>query len=273
MSSTVRRTTIRLSLRGRSLGVSCLQRDGSGPPVLILAGLGMPATEALGIAPERILPGRPLLVPDTPGTGHTPGTGDLIVEDIAAMARALLTRQGAGPAVVVGHSMGGLAGLFLCRDRPELVAGFVNVEGNLGPGDCFISRRVVAEPLTAVAASLTRSRAAGVARYAHVLAGIHDERTLRSVSHSLVKHSTEVPLVQWFTGLDVPRLFVTGASGPALPYLDTLRSAGIPVASFARCGHFPMYSRPAVYYRTVEEFAGSLEEGRAIPRPAGIAPR
>lgn len=251
------RTTIPVSVRGHRIGVSCLRRDGTGHPVLVLAGLAMPAVEALGVAPHRVLSGRPLLVPDTPGTGGTPGTGDLTVEDIAAMAGALITHLGDTPAVVVGHSMGGLAGLFLCRDEPALVAGFVNVEGNLGPGDCFVSRRVVKEPLASIARSFAASRVAGVARYARVLAGVRDVRTLRSVSRSLVEHSTGSPLLEWFTRLTLPRLFITGASGPGLPYLDGLRAAGVPVVSFTRCGHFPMYSRPAAYYRAVEEFIES----------------
>jgi pimeloyl-ACP methyl ester carboxylesterase len=250
----VLRTTVPVTIRGRTIRVSCLRREGAGPPVLILPGLGMPAVEALGIAPERVLPGRALLVPDIPGTGHTRGMRDLTVEDLATLAAALLGHLDAGPAVVVGHSMGGLTGLFLCRDQPGLVAGFVNVEGNLGPGDCFVSRRVVVEPIAAVAASLGRSRAAGMVRYARTLADVRDAGTLRSVSRSLVEHSTSSPLLAWFTRLEVSRLFITGASGRELPYLGTLRAAGVPVVSLGRCGHFPMYSRPAAYYRAVEEF-------------------
>lgn len=259
----VLRTTFPVSIRGRTVRVSCLRREGAGPPVLVLPGLGMPGGEALGIAPEGVLPGRSLLVPDIPGTGHTPGMRDLTVEDLATLAAALLGHLDAGPAVVVGHSMGGLAGLFLCRDQPGLVAGFVNVEGNLGPGDCFVSRRVVVEPVAAVAASLGRSRAAGMTRYAGTLAGVRDVATLRSVSRSLVEHSTSSPLLAWFTRLEVSRLFVTGASGGELPYLGTLRAAGIPVVSLERSGHFPMYSRPAAYYRAVEEFVEGVERGTA----------
>jgi pimeloyl-ACP methyl ester carboxylesterase len=265
-SAGVLRTTVPATVRGRTLRVSCLRRDGAGPPVVLLPGLGMPAVEALGTAPERVLPGRPLLVPDIPGTGRTPGMRGLTVEDLATLAGALLRRLDGGPAVVVGHSMGGLAGLLLCRDDPGLLAGFVNVEGNLGPGDCFVSRRVVAEPVTAVVASLRRSRAAGMARYARTLAAVRDLGTLRSVSRSLVEHSTSSPLLAWFTGLEVPRLFITGASGRELPYLGTLQAAGVPVVSLGRCGHFPMYSRPAAYYRVVEEFVDGVEGGRGARR-------
>lgn len=259
----VHRVEVGVTLRGHRVAVSCLRRDGVRPPVLVLPGLGMPATESLGIAPERVLPGRAFLVPDVPGTGHTAGVADLAVEDLAVMAGTLIRHLGLGPAVIVGHSMGGLAGLFLCRDTPALVAGFVNVEGNLGPGDCFVSRRVVSEPLAAVAASLGRSRLAGMARYARVLAKVADVDTLRSVSRSLVEHSTTSPLLEWFTAVDVPRRFITGTSGGDLPYLEELRRAGVPVLAFTRSGHFPMYSRPTAYYRAIEDFVAELPRLRS----------
>ncbi len=254
----VRRIEVPVTLRRRRIPVSCLRREGASPPVVVLPGLGIPAAEALGVPAARVLPGRALLVPDVPGTGRTPGRSGLEVEDLADMAGALIRHLDAGPAVVVGHSLGGLAGLFLSRDTPELVAGFVNVEGNLGPGDCFVSSRVVEEAPAEVAASLSRSRAAGVARYARVLARVRDADTLRSLSRSLVEHSAASPLVSWFTDLRVPCLFVTGTSSPELPYLPELKRAGIPVVAFTRSAHFPMYSRPAAYYQTIEEFVLGL---------------
>lgn len=254
----VHRTEIPVTVRGRRVVLSCLTREGDGPPVLVLPGLGIPAGEALGIDPERVLPGRRLLVPDIPGTGRSAGLEDMSVEDITTMARGLIKHLDAGPAIVVGHSMGGLAGLFLCRDTPEVVAGFVNVEGNLGPGDCFVSRRVVVEPVATVAAAMGRSRLAGSARYGRVLARLTDAATLRSVSRSLVAHSTGSPLLEWFAAVHVPRLFITGTSGGDLPYLGELKRAGIPVLSLTRSGHFPMYSRPTAYYRAIEELVAGL---------------
>jgi len=226
--------------------------------VLLLPGLGMPAGEALGVPPERVLPGRALLVPDFPGTGDTPGVADLSVEDLARLAGDLVRAQGHGPVVVVGHSMGGVAGLLLCRREPDLVAGFVNVEGNLGPGDCFVSGRVVTEALEKVAEALARSRGPGMARYAATLGRIRDRPTLVALSRSLMEHCAGSPLLDWFTTLTVPKIFVTGASSRGLPYLADLEDSGVPVVSLPRCGHFPMYSRPTAYYAAVEEFVKTL---------------
>jgi 3-oxoadipate enol-lactonase len=47
------------------------------------------------------------------------------LEDCADDAAALLTRLGAGPAIVVGYSMGGAVALLLARRHPRRVAGLV----------------------------------------------------------------------------------------------------------------------------------------------------
>lgn len=252
------RTVVPVTVAGVRVPASCLLRDGTRPPVLVLPGLGMSATEALGLDFHRVLPGRALLVPDFPGTGDTPGVPDVGVEDLARMGAELVRSQGWEPVVVVGHSMGGVAGLMLCLEEPERVAGFVNVEGNLGPGDCFVSRRVVTEPLQELVESLARSRGAGMARYAATLGTLRDHASLRSLSQSLVEHCALSPLLAWFTALRRPRLFLTGESSPEFPYLPDLRAAGIPVVTLTRCGHFPMYSRPVAYWRAVEEFVARV---------------
>jgi pimeloyl-ACP methyl ester carboxylesterase len=207
---------------------------------------------------ERVLPGRALLVPDFPGTGATPGVPDLTVESLADLAGDLARTLGEGLVVVVGHSMGGVAGLLLCRREPRVVAGFVNVEGNLGPGDCFVSGRVVTEPLDEVADALARSRGPGMARYAATLRRVRDRGTLLSLSRSLVEHCAGSPLLDWFTALSVPKTFVTGASSRGLPYLTDLVESGVPVVRIPRCGHFPMYSRPAAYHAAIGEFVKAV---------------
>jgi pimeloyl-ACP methyl ester carboxylesterase len=258
--ATTPRATVPSTVAGRRVSVSCIRREGEKPTILVLPGLGMPAAEALGVPVERVLPGRALLVPDFPGTGGTPGVADLTVEDLASLAEDLVRVLGEEQVVVVGHSMGGVAGLLLCRHEPRLVAGFVNVEGNLGPGDCFVSGRVVTEPLAEVANALARSRGAGTARYAATLRRVRDRPTLLSLSRSLVEHCAGTPLLDWFTGLSLPKTFVTGASSRGLPYLTDLEESGVPVVRIPRCGHFPMYSRPAAYYAAIDKFVKEISD-------------
>ena len=44
---------------------------------------------------------------------------------------------------LIGHSMGGLTALILGDEHPGRVSSFINIEGNVSPEDCFLSRQVV----------------------------------------------------------------------------------------------------------------------------------
>jgi pimeloyl-ACP methyl ester carboxylesterase len=103
-------------------GVDLAVRElgGAGPPVLLLHGLmGCAATWAPVAA---WLPGR-VLAPDARGHGRSQARGPWTGERMARDAAELLNRV--GPAVVVGHSMGGLHGLLLAARRPDLVRALV----------------------------------------------------------------------------------------------------------------------------------------------------
>jgi len=92
-----------------------------GPPVVLVHGVGgshQQWPEAL-----RSLPWRRVLALDLPGHGSSPGPA---LTTVAAMARRVLDfveALGAGPAVLVGHSMGGAVALTAAVQAPERVAG------------------------------------------------------------------------------------------------------------------------------------------------------
>jgi pimeloyl-ACP methyl ester carboxylesterase len=47
---------------------------------------------------------------------------------------------------LVGHSMGGLTALMLAHKHPDRVLSFVDIEGNIAPEDCFLSRQIIDYP-------------------------------------------------------------------------------------------------------------------------------
>ena len=98
---------------------------GDGEPLLLVHGLGGAAANWLALAP-LLLPGRRLLVPDLPGHGGSaPLPAAPSLNAYADRLGRLLDLDGAAPAAVVGHSLGGAVALRLAIRRPEPVRGLV----------------------------------------------------------------------------------------------------------------------------------------------------
>jgi esterase len=92
------------------------------PPVVFLHGLSG-SVRAYDWLPPEITDGRRIVRIDFRGHGssdHTPGTYvlDRYVDDVVTVLREVVGR----PAVVVGHSLGGVVGWTLAQRHPELVS-------------------------------------------------------------------------------------------------------------------------------------------------------
>lgn len=119
-----------LTIGGRRLAIT---ESGSGPAILFLHGLGGQAGNFHLLPP--LLPGFRCIIPDRPGSGWSDpaAPGRAGIGGHAASAAAIIEALGAGPVLVVGHSLGGAIGLRLARDRPHLVAGLVGIGALTGP--------------------------------------------------------------------------------------------------------------------------------------------
>jgi lipase len=96
----------------------------SGVPVVLLHGL----TDSSACWPSvrHRYPGRPVVALDARGHGGTPLPDEpFTVAALAADAAQALRALDLGPALVVGHSMGGVTAEELALTAPELVAGLV----------------------------------------------------------------------------------------------------------------------------------------------------
>jgi pimeloyl-ACP methyl ester carboxylesterase len=116
---------------GSELRVECYG-PADAPPVVMTHGWGCNSTE--WYYPKRNLAGRfRLILWDEPGLGLSkkPNNNDYRLEKLAADLEAVLAFAGDRPAVLVGHSIGGMITLTLCKVFPESlerrVAGLVLV--------------------------------------------------------------------------------------------------------------------------------------------------
>lgn len=169
-----------LTLGGRRVRVASV--DGTGTPVLLVAGCGLSLEFWLPVADQlRVEHHRPLLAFDRPGLGgtHWPGHEPTLAEEVATLTAALelLDR----PAIVVGHSMASFHVEALARTRPDLVAALVLVDGSVEwPAEPPTSPKV---GLATLVDQLTRRRLFAVAGQVIWRLGtvVQSEQTLHQV--------------------------------------------------------------------------------------------
>jgi pimeloyl-ACP methyl ester carboxylesterase len=117
--------TAATNLEPRVLGGVRYHVGGAGEPLLLLHGLAGSTQNWCEVLPALTARHRVVAL-DFPG--HA-GSGGLrrgaTTADFAEVAASVLEAEGASPALVAGHSFGGLVGLRLAQSRPELVRGLL----------------------------------------------------------------------------------------------------------------------------------------------------
>ncbi len=115
-------------------------RVGSGPPLLLLTGLGG-VGRAWGSQIERFAGDFTVIVPDHRGTGSSskPRSG-YAIEALAGDMAGLMRSVGLGPTSVVGSSTGGAIAQVMALDHPDTVASMVLVSSWAGPDPYFLKQ-------------------------------------------------------------------------------------------------------------------------------------
>jgi len=156
------------------------------------------------------------VLPDLPGYGRSPWPSTpQSLEEVADVIAAWLDQ----PAILVGHSQGGVLATLVAERVPLRARAVVNVDGNLSRGDCTFSAMAAAYPLADFVAT-----GAATMRDAVYLRGV-DERPLRGYHAAMVladpatfhRHATELvalsereDLAPRLAALPCAHLFVAG---------------------------------------------------------------
>lgn len=119
------------------------QRRGSGPPLLLLTGLGG-VGRAWGSHIQRFADRFTVVVPDHRGTGGSakPRSG-YTIEALAGDMAGLVRHIGLGQAHIVGSSTGGAIGQVMALDHVDTVASLTIVSSWAGPDPYFTSQFAV----------------------------------------------------------------------------------------------------------------------------------
>ncbi|XVJ96757.1 alpha/beta hydrolase (plasmid) [Burkholderia vietnamiensis] len=254
------RAQFALSVDGTALEVSAIRRDGDKAPILFLHGFGSTKEDYADIVRHAEFAGHPFIAYDAPGCGET-HCADLLKISIPFLvdtALAVLERAGFERFHLVGHSMGGLTALMLAHRHPKRVISFVDIEGNIAPEDCFLSRQIIEHPRDGARKFFDDfiERTLLAPAYASALYSASLRHKVRAeavggIFRSMVDLSDNGDLMTKFLGLPFPRMFMYGEQNASLSYLDYIREQGVELAEIPDCGHFPMYSNPVLMWRAI----------------------
>jgi 2-succinyl-6-hydroxy-2,4-cyclohexadiene-1-carboxylate synthase len=237
------------------------ERDGDGPPVVLLHGFGQTA-RCWGTLPAALTPHYEVIRLDAPGHGDTGGEG----ADLATTAERIA--ETAGPAAYIGYSMGGRMALQLAVDRPDVVRRLAVVGGTPGIED-DAERAARRQADRALAQRIRDEGVDAFIRYwldLPLFAGLpaearfEDERrrnTAEGLATSLERAGTgsQAPLWDRLGTIDVPVLLVAGQDDPRYVDLAFRTSAAIGVGT--EVSVIP-YAGHSVHLEQPARFTGAL---------------
>jgi pimeloyl-ACP methyl ester carboxylesterase len=254
---------------------------GSGPPIVLVHGLGGAAANWRRVAPELAAHHR-VLVPDLPGHGGSaPLGGASSLDPYAESLLALAAAEDAVPAPWVGHSLGGLVALRAAALRPEAVTGIVlaaaaGISSASRIGKLTVTLIGVTEPgkfLGRRRRRVARSRAGrtlafgwwGVADPAALdpqmaeafLVGPTRHTDTLTAGKALVVSDPRRDLHR----VTCPVLCLWGTNDNWVPLADGMeyaRRLRAPLRTIADCGHLLIGERPDAVVRAIDEFVGRL---------------
>lgn len=249
---------------------------GAGPPVLLIPGLATPRAVWDGIAPTLAKTHRVYLVQvngfggDDPRANLTGSVLDGVVADLAGF----VAREKLGKPAVIGHSLGGLAGMLLAARHPDSVGRLMVVDALpfigtiLAPGATATSIAPRAEAMRqAIAATHGQARPvvttdpggiwsntpAGRIRVAN-WSNAADPRVVAQAMADDMTTDTTADLGR-ITAKPFTVLYATGA-GPMATAIWSRAYAGSPATlePVADSYHFIMLDQPAAFAAAVERF-------------------
>jgi pimeloyl-ACP methyl ester carboxylesterase len=257
-----------LIMRGRRFAY--LDSGGSGTPVLALHGVFGRARIHAGLA-DVLGPGYRLVALDQRGHGLSEHGGDFSREAFVADASEFVNALRLAPAIVFGHSLGGVNAYQLAARHPDLVRALIvqDIGAITGPP-------VVAEPVLGIKSwpKHTRTRAefeqflAGFPAFEYFVDSLSETpdgwRMLYSYDDMMaVQHGNVGDWWADWLGSSCPALLLHGEQSPLLPGPHAqemaARRPNTELVEFPGCGHWLHDDDPAGFARAVRTFVNDLQ--------------
>ena len=255
---------------------------GSGPPLILVHGLGGAAANWIELAPA-LARQRTLLIPDLPGHGVSAALA--AAPSLSAFADRVVevaAREELLPAALVGHSTGGVVALRAAARHPEYVTALVlaaaaGITSTRRRSDFALRMFGLLEPARRIApyrrviarSPLLKTLVFGYVTVADppalrpraveaVLAGPELHVDTRSAARALVTDDPRPDLHR----VRCPTLVLWGARDHQLPIGDAFeyaRRLRAPIRTIADCGHLLIVERPDACVDAIESFLRDAE--------------
>jgi pimeloyl-ACP methyl ester carboxylesterase len=254
---------------------------GSGPPVVLVHGLGGMGTNWRLVAPA-LAAERRVIIPDLPGHGRSDPLAE--AETLAPFADAVLAvlaAEAALPAPWIGHSLGGLVGLEAAANRPEAVTGLLlaaaaGISSATRLGEAVVTVLGIVQPGRLVGRFADRVSRSPRGRRLAFSWGVADPVGLdpamaRAFLEGPPLHADTLTAGRALVATDpridlervtCPCLCLWGAADTWVPLDDGVeyaRRLRAPLRVIADCGHLSLGERPDVVVHVIREFLASLD--------------
>lgn len=240
---------------------------GQGPRVCWIHGLGESSLCFRSLTPQ--FEGYEHWLLDLPGYGRSPWSEPRSLSQNADLLIELL--EEAPPWILIGHSMGGVIGTLIAERRPDLLTGFLNVDGNISRGDCGYSGPVSEQSREMFLAQgyeelLNQLYERGLHDPAHrgyyASMRLAEPATVYQHSKELVELSEAEVLARRMAALKCPGLYLAGSpGGAARRSLELLEEAGVTTCLVTESGHWPFLDQPQAFTRSAAEFLSGCRPG------------
>jgi pimeloyl-ACP methyl ester carboxylesterase len=243
-------------------------RVGRGPAVVLLHSLGGDRTEWADET-ARLAKTHTVIAIDLPGHGESAAPARVDVAEVAEQVVAVLRAEKATPAVLIGHSMGGLVAAHVAASAPSLVRALVVVDMSIAPG------LMPPEQLEALRTALAKDREAALRGFFGGLCspGQYEAlaRTLRRVSSATVvgylEAAMRAPIDDGGRALGMPVLLmrskllltVPKPRAEAVAELGFGHVANLTVEDFPQAMHWIMWDEPRRFHQVLEQLLRRVE--------------
>ena len=246
--------------------IAYLLRRGGPETIVFLHGLGASKSSFKPCFELDSFKEYTLAAPDLPGCGESRwlDPSSYTMGNQADIVLQWIREMDLGPLTIVGHSMGGVIGIYLAEALGPQVTKFFNLEGNLRGRDCIFSGKIAS-------LSMEAFEKRGLQQFKRTLEDLmHAEPSpglkeyYKSISRcapqalylsavSLVSESRGGGLKERFLNLSAEKWYVFGERSMD-PYTKRfLEYHHIPYFTVPKSGHFMMEDQPHLFYKMLLE--------------------